>query len=406
MFEVKTEGLNDAATGLDDCAAGLRQLERRLNEVASKRVTSVKGYEVAASVMRRDAQIYGSAAKTCSAFAYAARSISVAYGTAEADILGTARPTLDSQGTGGSNGALPKGSKTSGTNTTKEADDKSRKATTTLLKFFGKFSDSDSDKSAVNTLADFMNYVDSLKHFFDTKNWEADGSKEFFSLFKDSTGLWKTLYDSYERMLDVGKIDGKGLFSANGKVFAGWVGFLSGGSGLLSTMSELVHGTYDSRGDFIGELISKYGSASAGMVKGVHEFQEAIEKGANLAKGVDIEASPGKLYSPAALWTTFAETIFATGGQAVKSWSKYYADGKWDIDDTAGLMCESAVSGLTTMFDSLLFGVPKKVFGLDADKISSGLENWAKDRGEELGKAALKGGWAWVFGGPRKSGSW
>lgn len=87
----------------------------------------------------------------------------------------------------------------------------------------------------------------------------------------------------------------------------------------------------------------------------------------------------------------FAETLIGSAAQGSKSIGKYLEDGNWDLMDTAQTGVDVAVVGLS----KIVFGVTalftygvvsEETLGIDAQNMSDGLKELAKNVGKNAGQ--------------------
>ena len=86
-------------------------------------------------------------------------------------------------------------------------------------------------------------------------------------------------------------------------------------------------------------------------------------------------------------------------GQGFKSHEKYYADGKWNFEDTSASMIDVALSGIYGLghslswgLDDVIFGKLEKLFGGDGnsglsyvEQAAEGYKIWGRDIGKKIG---------------------
>ncbi len=252
-----------------------------------------------------------------------------------------------------------------------------------LLGLTSKTGNNSSRKKGSAAAKSLISYICSLYDFYTGDKKGVTGAVDLMDVASDSAGFWESLYKfakvKYKEQIDLGK--GVGLFSDKGQKGVGCISFAGDVTGLISKLIDATVKEYDNWWETVGEYLGIGGNLFKTGQSGKDLW--------NLFHGVKPEISKG-LYSPAALWGIFADTCFSTFSQVFTSIGEYSADGKWTTDDTAATLVDTSVSGLYAIIKGLSFGtVSEKTTGISAQDISDYLQNWAKEKGRDIGEFIL-----------------
>lgn len=259
-----------------------------------------------------------------------------------------------------------------------ESDDMFFSAIKTALKW----ADKTGASNTAGVAGDGISYAESAKQFFSGDMKGLTGAKNWFDLGDKSIGLWNGFYGYLKKFYN----ETGNAFSKANQTKAAGLGIVGSTLGLISSAC----GAYDtiSQDDNMGAA-GKIGQAFIVSKDAVDIWGDIkkLENVGNTAK--NITTSKG-VYSPLTFYTTIAKSYLDTFAQGFSSYEKYYADGAWDLGDTARTGIEASVAGLYSMANSLSFGlVSDKTIGVSAEDVSNFFENGAKNIGENAGKYIL-----------------
>lgn len=208
-------------------------------------------------------------------------------------------------------------------------------------------------------------YVKDLATFLTGDKKGATGAANFCSLTDSSISLWKGLYDYLAKDSDATT----GLFGENAKKIVGKAGIAAEVMGLMSSVISASDGLNE----------KKWQNAVADYVdcgKDVVSIAKSVYKLKNIGAV--------KALSGANIYFTLAEAGVDMVSQGFKSYEKYSADGKWDLEDTAAIAIDVATAGLYGFTHSITFGLDDILFSLIADKPDN--MSYAEMAAEELKK--------------------
>ena len=207
----------------------------------------------------------------------------------------------------------------------------------------------------------------------DEKGWE--GASNILKFTKSTGSFWNSFY----KYLNACSKNGLG---DAWKTTSGVVGLLAGGFGFAGTLTE----------GFGMLQNAKNGSDRAqGYGKIIESGSDIVSIGENIYN-LASTAKNKDLYTPAKFWTTTIDAWISFGGKAVSSYGKYSADGVYDFNDFLETAIDSSSTGLVKIVNSLTFGATE-ILGLDGDRVSGGLKNFASDWGRGAGNYVVNNEW-------------
>lgn len=240
-----------------------------------------------------------------------------------------------------------------------------------LLTFMDKYLDDDD----ASLSKDILSYIKSVKDFFWGDLKGKNGIVNYCELGDKSAGVWSALY-SYLKGSSATE-ESMGKFAKQWGETNGIVSILGDGLGFLAAYISAFDFKNKSAAENIAGFIDT-GGDGAKLVKSVYNLEHL---GETLAK-----KGP---YTAAGLYATLADTICSTFSRTIKSVEKYSEDGSFDFGDWGATMIDASTEGLCSILSGLTFGIPEKVFGLDAEKISKSLNDWAAGVGKAIGNFIL-----------------
>lgn len=231
--------------------------------------------------------------------------------------------------------------------------DEDDKETLSFIDTLLKISDEWGDKKEAGALEGLTSYIESLMKFLTGDKSGMTGFGDFFNLADSSVGAWKGLYDYFGNMFKEAKTGFFGeMAKKNVEILGLSAGIMGLTSSILSASSDIDEKKWQS-------IIADYidcGKNIVTVVKSGYKL-EHIKDVKSLA---DIKAGPwSALNVYAAVGTAGINTV----SQGFRSYEKYYADGEWDIVDTAATGIDISMAGLYGISHTLTLGLDNLIFG-------------------------------------------
>lgn len=302
------------------------------------------------------------------------------------DTPGSARGEASADGSG--DNMLSENGEDSGNGSSDEAESKKTSIIDIILNWieaFLKYDDKVHKDKGSGAAKNLLSYLRKLFGFWtgDKRGWS--GASDLCDLAKSSSSLWSAYYKYLASTLPKGEKDfftsAFGLKASAVGIAGSFFGFLGGIAKAMENCRNMLSEDRIQWAGYTSEGISA-ASGMADIVKSLYDFKNFDEL---LKKG------DGKLHSEADNWLTLVQTGISTVSQVFDSYSKYYADGVWDMGDTAATGIDSSIAGLEKLISSYSFGIfSAKNFGTTPEEISEGLKSWCSDVGKDIGNYVLQ----------------
>ncbi len=226
-----------------------------------------------------------------------------------------------------------------------------------------------SDKAG--TGKDIISYVQALEKFVNGERKGLSGASDFCNLTDKSIGVGSAIYEY---------LKDKDLFHARLGIAGNVFGLASSGFEIANTINTEKLGPAGVAGEILGagsDVVDLWGS--------IEKYRHV----ADTATNITTKAGATGLYSPLSFYTAIGKGYFDAFAQGAKDIEKYFADGKWDLADTARTGIDFGITGLYGMADSLSFGALStfgKVTGFTPENISRDIANWSTNLGKDARK--------------------
>ena len=246
-----------------------------------------------------------------------------------------------------------------------------------------------SQKTEFGAISSFLSYLEDFWGFFTGDKKGLTGAADYCDLVDSSIGLWDKAYDYFQKEYPGLQT---GFFGTGMQKNVAYLGITGASIGLLGSLFSASAGIgnknwQSSVADFIESLknISPI-VKSAKKVKDLKDVHSLVTKGPSLWDSFDI-------------YSSIADSTIEMIGQGFKSHEKYYADGKWNFEDTSASMIDVALSGIYGLghslswgLDDVIFGKLEKLFGGDGnsglsyvEQAAEGYKIWGRDIGKKIG---------------------
>jgi len=213
-------------------------------------------------------------------------------------------------------------------------------------------------------LKDVISYIESFSNFFLGDKKGLTGASDWCDLANSSFGVWTGLYDYYS---DKYKGFETGFFGKVAQKNVKILGLSAGFLGLTSSVLSASNGLDEKKWQSIVADYVDCGKDIFTIVKSGYGLKH-ISDAKSLLK---IKAGPWNAFS---VYTTIGEAGVRVVSQGFRSHEKYYADGKWDLGDTAATGIDIGMAGIYGISHSLTFGLDDLIFGA-IDKANGGSGN-------------------------------
>lgn len=245
-----------------------------------------------------------------------------------------------------------------------------------------------SDNKEAGTLKKVISYLESFKKFFTGDKKGFTGASNWCSLTKSSVSMWSGLYDYFANMYKGMKEFNAGFFGKNAQKNVKVLELAGGFFGLLSS--------FLSANDKFNEKewqdkVADYIDCGKDIVS-IYDAKYALDHINDTKSLINCKAGPWNALS---LYEAVINSGIGVVSQAVRSYKKYFEDGKWSIEDTGAAGVDISMAGLYEIGHKLSFGLDDIIYKLidaangkigesDLSYYEQAAEGW-KILGKELG---------------------
>lgn len=198
-----------------------------------------------------------------------------------------------------------------------------------------------------------LGYLESLTTFFQGEKKGFTGAGDLCELADSSVDLWTGWYQYFR---DFYQGADAGIFGEvadrNVKILGVSGDFL----GLLSSVLSASDGMDEKEWQ---SIVADYVSCGKEVVSVVDSGYEL----ANLGKIRSLPQAMGIPWRASDVYSAIAKAGLSFVEQGFRSHEKYYADGKWDMEDTSCELIDMSMAGIYGLGHSLTFGLDDVIFG-------------------------------------------
>ncbi len=242
-----------------------------------------------------------------------------------------------------------------------------------------------------------VSYFEAFTKFFNGDKKGLTGARDLCDLANSSISLWSGLYDYFAGTYEGLKKLDSGLFGKNAQRKVKELG-MSGS--ILGLISSIMSANNDMDQKTLQEIIADYVKCGKNGVS-IYNAKYAIDHIGDTKSLISQKAGG---WSALDIYSAIANGGVDVASQAIKSYGKYYADGKWSLEDTAAMCVDVSVAGLYGMAHALSFGLDEVIYGaIDdcmgkkgdpnlsyAEQAAEGIKQISKSWGEQLGNTILE----------------
>lgn len=228
------------------------------------------------------------------------------------------------------------------------------------LKSILKVADSWGDIEAAGIGKDIVSYIEDLVGFYTGDKKGLTGASDLCDLYDSSVGSWKGIYDFFSDKYD----QTTGFW---GDVAQKNVEYLGLSAGFIELLGSLFSASDGLESKSWSTAVADYvdcGGDIVTILKSAYKLDH-IGDASSLAK------SKAGLWSALSIYAALGEAGVEVVSQGFRSYEEYYADGVWDLEDTAATGIDIAITGLHAISHSLTLGLDDWILGL-IDRASGG----------------------------------
>lgn len=222
----------------------------------------------------------------------------------------------------------------------------------TFMNIFGKWA----NNGEAGVLKGVLSYYEDFCSFFIGDKKGLSGASDLCNLSDSSIDVWTKLYDYFAKMY---KVDGlkTGFF---GQISQGRVAVLGVASDLLGLIASVLSASDGLDSKQWQSIVADYVDSGKDLVSVIGSTYKLSHIG-NVTSLANVKSG---FWSGLDIYSAIGNAGLQVISQGLRSHEKYYADGEWNLGDTAATGIDISMAGIYGISHSLSLGLDDVIFGV------------------------------------------